>query len=91
MQSSRYSNLKLTAELSLYPLQDNYLDVINAFIETAHEYDEITIVTNAMSTQVCGDYDRVLSLVGRGLKSSYEKFGRQVLVCKLIPGELAIQ
>ncbi len=46
--------MKLTAELSLYPLQDNYLDVIDAFIDTAHEYDELTIITNAMSTQVCG-------------------------------------
>ena len=83
--------MKLTAELSLYPLQDNYLDVINAFIDAAREYHEITIVTNAMSTQVCGDFDRVLDLVGRGLKTSFEKFGRQVLVCKLIPGELAIR
>jgi uncharacterized protein YqgV (UPF0045/DUF77 family) len=83
--------VKLTAELSLYPLQDNYIDVIDAFIDAAHEYDEITIVTNAMSTQVCGDYDRVMALVGQGLKTSYEKFGAQVLVCKLIPGELAIQ
>jgi uncharacterized protein YqgV (UPF0045/DUF77 family) len=83
--------VKLTAELSLYPLQDNYLDVIRTFIDAAHEYDEITIVTNAMSTQVCGDYDRVLALVGHGLKASFERFGRQVLVCKFIPGELAIK
>jgi len=83
--------LKLTAELSLYPLQDNYLDVIKTFIDAAREFNDLTIITNAMSTQVCGDYDRVLALIGRGLKTSYEKFGRQVLVCKLIPGELAIR
>lgn len=83
--------MKLTAELSLYPLQDNYLDVIKTFIDAAREFNDLTIITNAMSTQVCGDYDRVLALIGRGLKTSYEKFGRQVLVCKLIPGELAIR
>jgi len=83
--------VKLTAELSLYPLQDNYLDVIKTFIDATREFNDLTIITNAMSTQVCGDYDRVLALIGRGLKTSYEKFGRQVLVCKLIPGELAIR
>jgi uncharacterized protein YqgV (UPF0045/DUF77 family) len=83
--------LKLTAELSLYPLQENYINVIDAFIAGARQHDGLTIITNAMSTQVCGDYDRVLALVGRELKTSYEKFGQQVLVCKLIPAELAIQ
>ena len=83
--------MKLTAELSLYPLQENYIGVIDAFIDGARQHGELTVITNAMSTQVCGDYDRVLALVGRELKTSYEKFGQQVLVCKLIPGELAIQ
>ena len=83
--------MKLTAELSLYPLQDNYIDVIDAFIDGARQHDGLTVVTNAMSTQVCGDYERVLALVGHELKTSFDKFGQQVLVCKLIPGELAIQ
>ncbi len=83
--------MKLTAELSLYPLQEDYIDVIDAFINGAREHDGLTVITNAMSTQICGDYDRVLAVVGRELRTSYERFGRQVLVCKFIPGELAIQ
>ena len=51
--------MKLTAELSLYPLQDEYIPVIQAFIDAANARPGITIVTNAMSTQVCGDYERV--------------------------------
>ncbi len=82
--------MKLTAELSLYPLQEGYIDIIKTFIESARKHSGITLITNAMSTQVCGDYDSVMTLISQELRASYETFGRQVLVCKLIPGELAI-
>jgi uncharacterized protein YqgV (UPF0045/DUF77 family) len=83
--------VKLTAELSLYPLHEGYVDIIKAFIARARGHSDITVVSNAMSTQLCGDYDRVMALISEELRASYEAHGRQVLVCKLIPGELAIR
>jgi len=83
--------VKLTAELSLYPLQEAYIEIITAFIDSARKHSGITVVTNAMSTQVCGDYDQVMALIGQELLASYNRFGKQVLVCKLIPGELALR
>ena len=55
-----------------------------------NEHGGIDVVTNAMSTQICGDYDRVFALVRQELKASYEQFGKQVLVCKFIVGDLEI-
>ena len=83
--------MKLTVEMSLYPLQNDYLSVIQSFIEAARQHGDLEIVTNAMSTQVCGDWDRVFALVQRELQASYQQYGRQVLVCKFITGELAIR
>jgi uncharacterized protein YqgV (UPF0045/DUF77 family) len=83
--------MKLTAELSLYPLREGYIEVIKAFIEAANRHPDLTIISNSMSTQICGDHEKVINLISRELQASYEKFGRQVLVCKLIPGELDIQ
>ena len=83
--------MKLTAELSLYPLREEYIPVIHDFIDALHEHGDIKIVTNAMSTQICGDYDRVFALVRQELKASYQRFGKQVLVCKFIVGELDIK
>ena len=83
--------MQLTAELSLYPLRDDYIEAIKAFIKSAKGHTGLTIVTNAMSTQVSGDYDLVINLISQQLRSSYDTFGRQVLVCKLIPGGLEIQ
>lgn len=82
--------MKLTAELSLYPLNDDYIPVIQAFIEHCRQDPALTVISNAMSTQLCGDHDRVFDVVSAALKHSSERHGRQVLVCKFIPGELAI-
>lgn len=82
--------MKLTAELSLYPLNEAYIPVIQDFINAVREHGDLDIVTNAMSTQICGDFDRVFALIRQELKASFERHGKQVLVCKFIPGELAI-
>lgn len=82
--------MKLTAEMSLYPLREDYIPVIKSFIESAAQKPGIRLVSNAMSTQVCGDWDEVMDLVNNCLRASHERFGKQVLVCKFIPGELEI-
>lgn len=83
--------MKLTAELSLYPFAEQYIPIIKAFIEAAARYDNVQVITNAMSTQICGEWDDVVALVSAELRNSYEQHGRQVLVCKFIPGELPIR
>jgi uncharacterized protein YqgV (UPF0045/DUF77 family) len=80
--------MKLTAELSLYPLQADYIPIIEAFIRAVREHRDLKVLTNAMSTQICGDYERVFAVIGQELAASHRQFGMQVLVCKFIPGEL---
>ena len=80
--------MKLTAELSLYPVQENYLQVIQAFIDKVRAHNDLQVVTNAMSTQVCGDYARVFAVVSETLAQSTRQFGKQVLVVKFIPWQL---
>lgn len=82
--------MQVTAELSLYPLQEDYIPVIDAFIASLRGAEDLTVVTNAMSTQLCGDAQQVFDLVREALVRSHEQFGKQVLVCKFIPGTLAI-
>ena len=49
---------------------------------------DLQVVTNAMSTQVCGDYAQVFAVVSETLAASTRQFGKQVLVVKFIPWEL---
>jgi uncharacterized protein YqgV (UPF0045/DUF77 family) len=80
--------MKLTAEMSLYPVQEDYIPVIQGFIDSLHSQTDLEVVGNAMSTQVCGDYDRVFEVVSATLAASTKTFGKQVLVVKFIPWEL---
>ena len=81
-------SLQLSAELSLYPLTDGYLDVIKGFIERLAEYDGIEVHTNTMSTQIFGDYQQVMQVLTVELERVYQQIPSQVLVCKFINRDL---
>ncbi|MFO7553042.1 MAG: YkoF family thiamine/hydroxymethylpyrimidine-binding protein [Haliea sp.] len=83
--------MHITAELSLYPLQEDYIPVITRFIERLAAAGDLTLVTNAMSTQISGEAEQVFALVRETLTASHAQFGKQVLVCKFIPGLLPIR
>ena len=80
--------MKLTAEISMYPFNENYLDPIKWFIGRVDSYPHIERVTNAMATQVCGDYLDVMTMLATEMHAAHEKWGKAVFVCKFIGGEL---
>jgi uncharacterized protein YqgV (UPF0045/DUF77 family) len=82
--------MKLTVEISLYPLNADYIPIIKAFIADVSANQDIEVYTNAMSTQVCGEYGRVFEIVQSAMRRSYEAHGKQVMVCKFIVGDLDI-
>ena len=77
--------MQMSAELSLYPLNAEVESTVLAFIEELIEGNDVSAVTNSMSTQLSGPSDAVFTAVQRALESSYQRFGRQVLVAKFIP------
>jgi uncharacterized protein YqgV (UPF0045/DUF77 family) len=79
--------VNLTAELSLYPLQEDYIPIIEGFIDAVRAHSDLDVVGNAMSTQIYGDSDRVISVIRNALEASHKQFGRQVLVAKFITGD----
>ena len=83
--------MTLTAELTLYPLKDDYLTVIRGFIAELNRREGLTVVTNAMSTQIQGEHEQVMAAVSTTLRMSAERFGPQALVCKFLPMELDIR
>lgn len=83
--------MNLTADISLYPLQENYIPIIQAFIDAIKQDAGLTVAENAMSTQIGGDYDKVMSAIGREMAASYEQFGAQVIVVKFIPGIIELE
>ena len=82
--------MTLSAELSLYPLRDDYIPHIQAIIDDLNSREGLTVITNAMSTQIQGDHGVVMDAVSSALQTSGERCPAQVLVCKFIPMALDI-
>lgn len=78
--------MKLSAEISMYPFNEDYLSPIRAYIEKLNEYHGLSIATFPMSTVISGEYDTVMAAITDSIRWSHKKFAKAVFVAKLIPG-----
>jgi uncharacterized protein YqgV (UPF0045/DUF77 family) len=79
-----------TIEISNYPLDKNYEPIIVDFIERVQSAD-IKVKVNATSTHLQGEYDTVMSLLQKEIKTSFEKYGKMIFVIKVLKGELDLE
>ena len=76
--------MKASAELSMYPLDENYGNIILEFIHRLKKYEDITVKSNSFSTQIFGDYDRLMDVLKKELETSFEKEEAVVVVMKMV-------
>ena len=74
-------------ELSLYPLNSDYIPPIKAFIERLNTYPEIQVMTNSMSTQISGEHQRLFEILAKETAITFAEAGRKVFVMKVLGGE----
>jgi len=82
--------MKTTVEISNYPLNEDYEPPILDFIGRLNANENLTIKTNATSTQITGDYDEVMGILQKEIKASFEKYGKAIFVMKVLNGALDI-
>ena len=82
--------MRITVELSLYPLAPDFVGHITDFILELRREPGLELVTNQMSTQVRGEFDAVLAAVGRCTRAAMERVHPVVLVAKLLNADLNI-
>lgn len=82
--------MRITVELSLYPLRDDPIPVILQFIEEVSNCADLEIVVNQMSTQLRGEIDEILRCVGAALQRSFASGCPQVLVAKFLNSDLPV-
>ena len=73
-------------EISLYPLDSDYIPSIKAFIDRLNTYRELHVVTNSMSTQVSGDHQRLFEILAKETATTFGEAGRKVFVMKVLGG-----
>ena len=76
-----------TAEISLYPLQNEFLDVISDFIQAIQKVDGFTLSVTTTSTQVRGPYQLLFSVLGEEIEKVHQQTGQAILVCKFLAGD----
>jgi len=72
--SKKYIRMKITVEISMYPLKDNYVDPILSFIKKLNDIPKIKVITNTLSTQISGEYETVMKCLSDELKPVFEKY-----------------
>ncbi len=79
--------MKVSVELSYYPLNNEYLEPIKGFIQRLNSYTNLVVNTNGMSTQVFGAYDEVMAALTTEIKKSFE-LPHSIFVMKVINNDL---
>ena len=84
--------MDIGVEISLYPLETDFAEVIHRFIGRLNADGRFKVVSNSMSTQVFGPCDEVMDAVRREVHSTFEGLettsGKAVFVMKVF-GPLA--
>lgn len=75
--------MKASLEISMYPLTPEYGTPILQFIQKLKEYSQLEVRSNTMSTQVFGEYDELMSILTKEMKTSFQNGEETVMVFKI--------
>jgi uncharacterized protein YqgV (UPF0045/DUF77 family) len=79
--------MRTAVEISLYPLDADYVAPIREFIERLNRHAGLSVTTNAMSTQVAGDHDKVFAALAEETRATFSADRRAVFVMKVLGGQ----
>lgn len=82
--------MKITVDISMYPLDADYKPAIKAFIRRLREFEGLTLVTNQLSTQVNGEFDTVHAAIQDCMRESMQAQDKVVFVARYLNADLDI-
>jgi uncharacterized protein YqgV (UPF0045/DUF77 family) len=82
--------MRITAELSLYPLREDFIPPIQTFIRSLEVGGRIEVRSNQLSTQLRGELDDVMTALRDALDASFAAGGAQALVAKFLNADLPL-
>lgn len=75
--------MEISVELTLTPLQDTYEEKIVKFIKNLRA-SGLTVIENPLSTQVYGEYDKVMNIIQKELKNAFDDMDNGLLYMKVV-------
>ncbi|MBC8265838.1 MAG: hypothetical protein H8E84_02635 [Flavobacteriales bacterium] len=77
-----------SVEISMYPLKEEFKPSIISFIKNLRKHPFIKVATNGMSTQVFGDYKRVMNAINTEMENTFLNENSVVFTLKVINSDL---
>ena len=75
--------MRISVELTLSPLQADYETPIISFIKSLRA-SEFTVLENPLSTQIYGDFDKLMPFLTQEIKRSFSDIDIAVLQMKIV-------
>lgn len=69
--------MEIGVEISLYPLAQNFGPRIKAFLDRLRAAGRFKIVTTSLSTQLFGEYDEVVAMLAREMRTVFAEEAEQ--------------
>tara|TARA_B100001057_G_scaffold226585_1_gene226924 strand:+ start:654 stop:914 length:261 start_codon:yes stop_codon:yes gene_type:complete len=78
--------MNVSIEITLMPLNNNYKEVIKNFIMSLRN-NEFKVFENPLSTQIYGDYDKIMNLLNSKIKSVFFENNGIMINLKIVNGD----
>ncbi len=80
--------MRIAVDISLYPLADDFIPPIKDVIERLNAISSVEVLTNAMSTQIRGEYEEVMAALNQEIKKTFEQCPKAVFAIKILNNPL---
>jgi uncharacterized protein YqgV (UPF0045/DUF77 family) len=76
--------MRVAADISLYPLDPDFVPPIKDVIARLNAHAGLEVVTNAMSTQVFGEYEDVMRALQQEIGTTFEQVPKAVFAIRIL-------
>ena len=81
--------MKVAVDISLYPLDEDFIPPIKDVIARLNGYPELQVVANPMSTQIRGEYAEVMAALTTEIGTTFEQVPKAVFAIRILNNPLA--
>jgi uncharacterized protein YqgV (UPF0045/DUF77 family) len=81
--------MQVAVDISLYPLDADFIPPIKDVIERLNGYPDLQVVTNPMSTQVRGEYADVMAALTSEIGTTFERVPKAVFAIRILNNPVA--
>ncbi|MBT8089543.1 MAG: thiamine-binding protein [Gammaproteobacteria bacterium] len=76
--------MKVAVDISLYPLDADFIPPIKDVIARLNDHERLEVWTNAMSTQVVGEFDDVMDALRQEIGVTFGQVPKAVFAIRIL-------